>query len=699
MPPVASEQAQLLGQKSQKPPPGPQDGKGREGEDGKESLQQPPDPQKGKGREGEDGKESLQKKDGQQQPGGKRSGTDSGVASNAPFAVPEMQISIPALPSRGQLAVQAPADIAAKYAEGSGAVVLILDCSGSMDAPADPTKPMGARPTRFDEARRALLEVLRSIPRGTQVSLWAFSHAVNLDTGKLMRNDDSEDTIQRVFFRMNWEATEEAMNQVRARVEALVPYNDTPIVRSMMSAIKDFKDRPGFKNLVILTDGMDNRFEKQPGGKWRGDPVLNPSGNLTIPAFIEKTFGQTAYKDIAIRVIGFQLPPEEEAASRRQFKEPLERLPTKGRFYLVGDTVALIAKLKDSIEQRLFFTVEESSGQPVKDLKGGVAISRQGTDSHWVDLKPGHYWVVVDARKKLRQKVEIGRGDRLRLNLHEQGDGFVLKRELVESAFPGRVLPRVESQGWRVSVLQNQKRDADRPWLQMTFTVEALRQREFRGEMLGHVTPSLVLFQVRPRDDRKGQTSSLRSYALSNYTARAWGVDVKPWDQAQQPVLEAFWDQGPLDRHTAGVLRRGQHFSEDLQVLPESNSLEVQLSKGERGSVRLLSLKVEKHWADTWDGKRQEFSCLVVQMSFPRGRPVLAQLPNFSGGQEHRVSTEAGKYTGLFWEMTPQQAQQAVESLNLISLTGFREAALAAGQHVRIELGVPDNDPRPNPRP
>src|SRR5262249_33426190 len=81
------------------------------------------------------------------------------------YGVPDAAAALPALPTVGRLAVQTTPAIYQKYGEGNGAIVLVLDCSGSMQAKqADGT-------TRFDQARAALKRVLANIPTGTQVSV------------------------------------------------------------------------------------------------------------------------------------------------------------------------------------------------------------------------------------------------------------------------------------------------------------------------------------------------------------------------------------------------------------------------------------------------------------------------------------------------------------------------------------------------
>src|SRR5205085_3332789 len=118
-PPADGQQARLPAQDGQREPPPPQNGKEPPRENGKEP---PP------------------------QPAGKNPGTAPGRRLSA---LPDLQLSLPATPAVGRLAVQASPRIHARYAEGRRAVVLILDCSGSM------LTPLPGNTTRFKEATRA----------------------------------------------------------------------------------------------------------------------------------------------------------------------------------------------------------------------------------------------------------------------------------------------------------------------------------------------------------------------------------------------------------------------------------------------------------------------------------------------------------------------------------------------------------------
>jgi hypothetical protein len=628
------------------------------------------------------------------------------------YALPDTTAALPAMPETGKLAVQATEEVFRKYAWGRGAVVLILDCSGSMKG------------KRFEEAKRALLNVLAGIPEGTQVSIWAFSHRYSIripkgQPGHDMSNFEPENTIEKVFplkaaseqaAARKWKWSEAAFKLIKDRLNNLEVCNYTPIVRSMMTARQDFKDGHAFKTMVVLTDGMDNGFERQPANAverpgWPGDPDYNRGGDRKIPDFLQEQFGKS---DIDIRIIGFQLPTKEQAEFERQFEAPLAKLRKPGKVYQVGDTPALLKALRDSVPQRLYFSLFDPDGYLVKGWQAGD-VSLQGDPSHWArNLRPGIYKIVMHGKKPLEQRVDILRGLRLRLNLSERDGEFVLERDRVRQSFPGATFHDEQpAKGWLLTVLQNH-RLPDKDALQMTIAAEKLAASKFTGrDLISHVIPRVILFQVKPAP---GATAppTLRYYPLADYTAPAWGLDIEPWPRKAAPEVEAFWSEDKRDPD--GELRRDRNFNDKLEVIAKAATARVRLDNGESGEVRLLSLTTEPHAVKTADGGEKTVPCLVVRLAFPKGKAVMVQPQRsvggstaytdaYSGGQEHRFYTRAGKYTGIFWEITPQQALQELQGLHLISLDRLREEATRiTGLNATFKrLKGPENDPRPSP--
>ena len=120
------------------------------------------------------------------------------------------------------------------------------------------------------------------------------------------------------------------------------------------------------------------------------------------------------------------------------------------------------------------------------------------------------------------------------------------------------------------------------------------------------VTAVLILFQVKRADDAEAAVPSLRFRPLAAYAAPSWELQLRPWQREHAPQLEVFWSEDPPAK--AKVLRRGQHFEpldEKWTVLPGGAAFKAPLNelKGEEGTLRLLSLRTERHTVDTYEGK------------------------------------------------------------------------------------------------
>src|SRR5262249_23236849 len=82
---------------------------------------------------------------------------------------PDLIITLPPPPPAARFAVQTRRELDEHFSGANAAIALVLDCSGSMDA------PVKGGPTRWKAATKALQRVLRNLPRGVTVSLRVFS--------------------------------------------------------------------------------------------------------------------------------------------------------------------------------------------------------------------------------------------------------------------------------------------------------------------------------------------------------------------------------------------------------------------------------------------------------------------------------------------------------------------------------------------
>ena len=91
-----------------------------------------------------------------------------------------------------------------------------------------------------------LRQVLQRLPKGATVSLWAFGQA----TGPGKTVEEAEKTIRRIQDPVTWDP--EDANQLRnlmAKVQypALEPWNETPLVRTLVMAKADLKEKKAAK--------------------------------------------------------------------------------------------------------------------------------------------------------------------------------------------------------------------------------------------------------------------------------------------------------------------------------------------------------------------------------------------------------------------------------------------------------------------
>jgi hypothetical protein len=159
-----------------------------------------------------------------------------------------------------------------------------------------------------------LNRVLGDLPEGVFLSVFVFSHRAG-------GNVHPEDTIQ-CFRKPNpWKA--EQLEPLMKQLVALEPWNETPLVRAMWEAKqngfpeRDVEGRPfeGFKTLLVLTDGQDNRFHyydtaKQP---WNIDHKLQLVYNTKdIGEFIRNQFDNIG---VVVNLVGFKVEGGQEEIS------------------------------------------------------------------------------------------------------------------------------------------------------------------------------------------------------------------------------------------------------------------------------------------------------------------------------------------------------------------------------------------------
>ncbi len=131
--------------------------------------------------------------------------------------------------------------------EESGAVLLIMDASGSMNRVGETGRPL------IDEAQDALVRLVKALPEGTAVGLRVYGHRVP-NTDKIRGCRDTELVVP--VGPLDREVMIAAIQGFEAR-------GFTPIGLSLREAVGDFPDA-GRRTVVLVSDGEDTCAPPEP---------------------------------------------------------------------------------------------------------------------------------------------------------------------------------------------------------------------------------------------------------------------------------------------------------------------------------------------------------------------------------------------------------------------------------------------------
>jgi hypothetical protein len=554
-------------------------------------------------------------------------------------------------PRMAAVAVRSSPHLVEEFGVARGALAIVLDCSGSMGPPANQEM---TEQTRFRQATRALRTVLARVPRGVAVSLWVFGQREG-------GGGTAEDTIQRVQEPVTWRQQAAQLDDVMSRVEGLTPWNETPLIRTMLRAKDDLTRAEGFRKMVVITDGADNRFAN--------DSVYNP-GKESIPDVLKKRFRDSR---IAIHVVGFQIAGKEEEEARKHF-DVLKELTPRGSFTEVNQLDSLIRQLDGAMQPGLRYRlVSAVDGETVQGEE--MDIAAQGENDRWLRLPgtSGAYRLEVSAGWPMEQKLELRPGDAMLVRIFAAGRWPAFERLLYSEQESLRRRPAREGGGWRSSVLENRQQDGR--GLRLLLSME---KKPGAGEtVIRQVWPGNVWLEAEPAGVSSGGATVHWGKAFG-YPAPIWRVDVPGWPASgggpAAPKLHAWWS--PEREGPGRVLRRGADYRSLRDLIGD-----IGVAGDE---VHLDGVTVERRWVETQPGKRAQRWCLVVRASHAPGKPLWARLETTLGlaGQEHRFHTSAARYAGLFWfsgletrEAVQEQLDDKLSSLQLISVAAFKREA------------------------
>jgi hypothetical protein len=608
---------------------------------------------------------------------------------------PDVTSYQPTMAERGLVAVQASREDLEKFAGANTELVIVLDYSGSMNTPG----PDGKK--RIVKVLDALEQCLREVPDGVRVSILTFSELNNENrTSKPFKREPLNDRKRTAFL---------------LKLRGLEPSGQTPLVRATWEARDLFTEGfQGNKTLVVLTDGGDNTFAS--------DKKLRERGN-TIKEFMENEFKD---QGISLYVIGFEikpgdLPPGEEEGYK-QFKAAVENKNVGGVFRNVDDVNTLVKELSRYVTQIPFWIEPDSNeyrnrggrNRRLPQDAGTVRRPKENRSPVVLD-NPGNYWVWMRTNQDkggiLQQFINLRRGEGLVLNLVPTSNGqFGFNLEpYTESAYfkeglgvpPKKQSPRGPRDEVRndllLAVVQNREgwSEGISKGLRLTTVLENLKQPE-SNRVLEQQRPDFTWFEVADASNKDRPISGLRFYPLAHYQAPVYSLELKNWTRGAAPSLGAWWTTGEVP--PSSTLERGKEFA-SLEKL--TNYLFNTTPVGNEATEKVIVEKVEqvRRQIEVRPGEAQaDVDCLVVRLNYPSGaKPYFVRLPPGVGalGHEHRFYKEAGKYVGIFWNVSPQQAQE-LSKLDVVSVEVARRGTKAV--HVEgLLLPPPESNSRRPP--
>ncbi|MDB5313800.1 MAG: hypothetical protein JWO38_8002 [Gemmataceae bacterium] len=573
------------------------------------------------------------------------------------YSVPhQAAVTTPPVDPFAKLAVRADPALAAKYALGSGSVAIVLDCSGSMRP--DPTVRgnRGLYPTAVD----ALGDVLAALPPGATVSVRTFGQ-------RTPGAKSAEDTIRVMVPPTSLPFDRSpVLNGIVYQASGVTTndlYDKSPVVRAVLEAKESLKTAPGpFKAVVLISDAVDTRFAE--------DPAF-ASPKRSIPDVLRAEFTDSG---VPLCVVALPVWHPAELAAQAAFKV-VEKLRPAGRLVPPEKAKELGVWLRSGLSPRVRYTVEPvETDTPVAPFD--LTATADPPDDWFAGKLPrGRYRVRVAGDLDFRHDVWLGPGDRLLLDLIEDGARLSLKRHWFAATTPA--LARAGGdEAWKLALLQNR---FDGGKVRMVATAEG---RPPTAAVVAVDRIGDVWFEVAPVVPRP-EPVAVRWRAVSGFPGPSWSVDVTGWPGvpggvgAAAPMVEAWWNaDGPYP--TTG----DPWVPPDLGKMTETRN--VKIGPGE-GAVTLDAVTIETHRVEVRPGEFEPRPCLVARLTHPAGRPVWVRPVGTAPlGSEVRFYRDANKVTCLYWWETPTLTADDVAA----RVTGFGVVSLAtakAGPHLELK--------------
>jgi len=255
-------------------------------------------------------------------------------------------------------------------------IELVLDASNSMWG-----QISGG--SKISVAKKTLQQIISGLPEDISVGLRVYGHRFPIQDNRACR--DSEQLIS--ISPLDKDSLIETINNIK-------PKGKTPLVFSVLQAIKDFTGKKG-GNIILITDGIESC-----GGDIRSIAPALKKSNI----------------ELNLNIVGFDI---KEAKARRELESIAKEA---GGIYDARNTKELITSLQQTLQ--IPFEILNTQKEVVaRGLAGGEAIR----------LRQGNYWLRFKiGSQTIEERVQITGSKTVAFWLKKEGNRWVLKKNLID---------------------------------------------------------------------------------------------------------------------------------------------------------------------------------------------------------------------------------------------------------------------------
>jgi hypothetical protein len=546
--------------------------------------------------------------------------------------IPDLTVSRPPPPPTAQVAARADDDL------DLGAIAIVFDCSGSMNEGG-----------KFTAAKNALQRFQSELPQGTQVTLWAYGHA-----------SSPPDNIEQLLPLTTWDKSDpRRANLLYDKVRNLEAKSLTPLLSTMIRAVEDpaFKSAPGFKTLLVLTDGCDQMTQAAPTKEY----------NEAVAARFHQEFVDKDRK-VSIRMVLFQIG-DDRAAAETQFKH-LAAVPSPSSKTEASNAQELTELLLASVRPRV--ALYRGNAQVVNSA---FMAKRPSEPLDWYPEPPLSEFGEYELRcRNAGRNVVLDPGDRLALRIRKSPTGLRLMRLLMADE-PDRSGLRVldgltEDAPFALGLVNGQIFQSETT-VRGKFTLEDRRSARADGDIVRFDRPRFAWWEFKGVG-RKDIPIGSRVTAIYGTQAPTWELSSSHWPLAVgggdrlKPAVEV-WSNG-TDPDSADT----------RELLPGDKLTDL---KVDNDAAVLESAGFERVMMPMNDGTNKEIECLVVRVYSPLGSKYYVQVVGSPTLAEvHRYFNDAKRSTSAFW--LRDEAKTKALRIKLISIEAAKSKCTRLGREL-----------------